>query len=96
VFSSDPAVVRGFVVGNAEVPAFAQKTDPIVDAGYETVWLTVFGLPVGTPWLMYAEIALPALAVIAICTAVFWLSLLLHGDGSFVPSRTWRGQPHSS
>lgn len=88
VFSSDPSVVRGFGLGNAEVPAFTEKSDSIVDAGYETVWLSVSDLPMSTRWLMYAETALPALAVMAISVAVFWLSIMLLRGRPFVRSLT--------
>lgn len=77
VFSTDPTVMRGFDLGNAKVPGFAEKSDLIVDAGYETVWLSVSSLPDSTRWLMYGEAALPALATTAICATVFWLSLML-------------------
>ena len=86
VFTSDPTIVRGFTLGNAEVPAFTEKADAIVDAAYETVSLTVSGVPTETRWLIYAETALPALAMIAIGAAVFWLSLLLLRGRPFVRS----------
>lgn len=88
VFSSDPTVVRGFGIGNSAVPTFAGKSGAIVDAGYETAWLSISGLPVETRWLMYAETALPALAVVVISVAVFWLSILLLRGRPFVRSLT--------
>lgn len=86
VFSSDPTVVHGFVLGNAEAPAFTEKADAIEDAGYETAWLSVAGLPVGARWLIYGETALPALAMIAVCVAVFWLAIMLLRGRPFVRS----------
>lgn len=86
VFSSDPTIVRGFDLGNAENPGFTDKSDLIVDAGYETVWLSVSTLPAGTRWLIYAETILPALATIAICVTVFWLSFMLLRGRPFVRS----------
>lgn len=86
VFTSDPTIVRGFVLGNAEVPPFTEKADAIVDAAYETVSLTVSGAPTETRWLIYAEKSLPTLGMIAIGAAVFWLALLLLRGRPFVRS----------
>lgn len=88
VFSSDPTIVRDFYLGNAPVPAFTEKASAIVDAGYETVWLAVSKLPLETRWLLYAETGLPALAMIAISAAVFWLSMMLLRGRPFVRSLT--------
>lgn len=86
VFSTDPSTVRGFPLSNAAVPAFTEKSDAIVDAGYETAWLEVAGLPDSTRWLMYIEIALPALATLAIGVAVAWLAIALLRGRPFVRS----------
>ncbi|MGB4135164.1 MAG: hypothetical protein WA971_01285 [Microbacterium sp.] len=89
VFQAEPLTVRGFDLVNAETPAFAQKADAVVDAKYESVQLTVTGLPLAARWLLYAETALPVLAMIAISGAVFWLSFLLLRGRPFVRSLTW-------
>lgn len=88
VFSSNPTVVRDFPIANAEVPEFTKKAAAIVDAGYESAWLSVSGLPTSTRWLLYAETALPTLAMMAICVAVFWLAIMLLRGRPFVRSLT--------
>lgn len=52
-------------------------TPPIVDAGYESAWLHVTGVPVGARWLLFLQLALPAIATIAIASAVAWLAIMV-------------------
>lgn len=86
VFSADPTRVGGFPLANARVPEFTEKSGAIVDAGYESAWLEVAGLPAGTHWLLYLEIALPLVAALSIGVAVAWLAIALLRGRPFVRS----------
>ncbi|MEV4687031.1 hypothetical protein [Microbacterium sp. LWH3-1.2] len=86
VFAADPSRVAGFPLANALVPEFTEKSDAIVGAGYESVWLDVAGLPDGTRWLLSLESALPLLAALAIGVAVSWLAIALLRGRPFVRS----------
>ncbi|MCH6230803.1 hypothetical protein MK786_08645 [Microbacterium sp. CFH 31415] len=86
VFTVDPLRIDGFPLANAAVPSFADKSDAIVGAGYESVWLEVTGLPGETRWLLYLEAALPLLAALAIGVAVAWLAIGLLRGRPFVRS----------
>ncbi|MFE5407627.1 hypothetical protein [Microbacterium sp. NPDC056569] len=86
VFTADPSRVTGFPLANALVPEFTEKSDAIVDAGYESAWLEVAGLPDGTRWLLYLEYALPLVAALAIGVAVSWLAIALLRGRPFVRS----------
>lgn len=86
VFTREPSRVSGFPLGNALVPAFTEKSSAIVDAGYESAWIDVTGLPDGTRWLLYLELALPLLATLSIGLAVAWLAIALLRGRPFVRS----------
>ncbi len=85
-FSAEPSRVAGFPVANAPVPGFTERSDAIVGAGYESVWLEVAGLPAGTRWLLYLEVALPLIAALSIGVAVMWLAIALLRGRPFVRS----------
>lgn len=85
-FTAEPTRIAGFPLANALVPEFTDKSDAIVDAGYETVWLEVAGLPDGTRWLLYLEYALPLVAALAIGVAISWLAIALLRQRPFVRS----------
>lgn len=76
----DPLRIDGMAIANAEVPAFTAASATIADAGYESVWLDVAGLPTGIRTLLWAETALPQLAALVIALAIAWLAFgLLRG-----------------
>nr|WP_127818689.1 hypothetical protein [Microbacterium sp. CPCC 204701] len=85
-FASDPSHVRGFTIGSVAAPTFAERSSAVVDAGYESAWLDVTGLPVGARWLLYLEVALPILAALAIGVATAWLAIGLLRGRPFVRS----------
>ncbi|MDL9978293.1 hypothetical protein [Microbacterium candidum] len=76
-FSSEPTRIPRMPVSSDRTPAFADKSDAIVGAGYETAWLEVAGLPIGPRWMLFLEGALPLVASCAIGGAIFWLSIAL-------------------
>ncbi|MDT0144653.1 hypothetical protein [Microbacterium sp. PRC9] len=86
VFTAEPSRITGFPLANALVPEFTGKSDAIVNAGYESVWLEVAQLPDGTRWLLYLEYALPLVAALAIGVAVSWLAIVLLRGRPFVRS----------
>lgn len=86
--SNGDVTVRGFELANASSPAFTERADAIVDAHYETVSLTVAGVPSEVRWLLALEHALPAVASLAISAAVAWLGILLLRGRPFVRSFT--------
>ena len=86
VFSADPSLVTGFVLGNSPAPEFIERSEAIAGGGYESAWLELIGLPTATRWLLYLEGALPALATLAISIAVAWLAIVLLRGRPFVRS----------
>lgn len=77
VFDTEPRRVYGMPLANATVPEFTAKSNAIVGAGYESVWLEIAGLPLGARWLLFLETALPALATLTISIAIAWLAIAL-------------------
>lgn len=86
VFSAESSRVSGFALSNAEVPEFTEKSSLILNAGYESVWIDVVGLPSSSRWLLYGELALPMLSAFAIGLAVAWLAIALLRGRPFVRS----------
>jgi len=76
-FTENPWRILNMPIANAGVPEFTGKSDAITNAGYESVWLDVADIPTGSRWLFYLELALPALATIAISASIMWLAIAL-------------------
>lgn len=55
----------------------------IAAAEYTESVVTVESLPAGARWLLFAEIALPALATVVVCAALWWLGLSLIRQRAF-------------
>ena len=88
IANTQPRTIRGMPIGNAGVPEFTAKSDAIVGAGYESVWLEVADVPLGARWWLYLEGALPSLATLAISVSVVWLSVALLRGSPFTEALT--------
>ena len=74
-FGEDPSRLTDMPYSGS-IQRFADSP-PIVDAGYESAWLDVTDIPLGARWLLFLEVALPALAMVAIGVAVAWLAIMV-------------------
>jgi len=83
VFGSDPWTVRDMPFSGQEAPAVLADHASVVDSGFDSAWIEVTGLPTASQWMFYLEIALPALATLAISVAVAWLAFALIRERPF-------------
>lgn len=86
IFGPDTVRVAGYTVVNSAMPPFAERSDAVTDAGYESAWLEVVGAPADVRWWLFAEGAMPLLASFAISAAVAWLAVALLRGRPFVRS----------
>lgn len=75
-FSYDPIMIDDAPYSGSPVARLVDVPH-ITESGYSSVWFYATGVPIGTRWLLYLELALPGLAVIAIGVAVSWLAIAI-------------------
>lgn len=69
-------------VNGAEMASLADA-DGIASAEYTQSLVSLATVDAGTRWLLFAEVALPALATIIVCAALWWLGLSLIRQRAF-------------
>lgn len=85
----DRLVVAGIPVVDTAAPSLLEASARVVAAQYETVALTVDGLPPTVRAYLIAAAVLTSLLVVGICAAVAWLCLRVFIGRPFVASATW-------
>lgn len=80
IFSSPVAV--SLPVNDAEMASLA-GADGVSAAEYTQSLVSLETLDAGTRWLLLAEVALPALATVIVCGALWWLGLSLIRQRAF-------------
>lgn len=71
----DPLSLARFPLVNARTPEFTQPFGQVDEARYESVTLTVSGLPASVRWLFAAQSVVTALAVVGVSLALVWLAV---------------------
>lgn len=70
---NDPLELQGLPLANARTPEFTAPLEAVTSARYESVALTVTGVPAGARWLVAGAVLASALAVIGVCLTIAWL-----------------------
>jgi len=81
--------VEGVPAVNASAPELVSAAPDIAAAQYETIALTVDGLPPTVRAYLIAATVLASLLTIGICAAVAWLCFRVFVGRPFVTSATW-------
>ena len=87
--SNGTTVLGAVPVTDARASVITDATSLVSAANYETVALTIEGLPSAARGYLIAAAVLGALVSIGICAAVVWLCIRVFVNRPFVRSATW-------
>lgn len=71
----DPLTLAGFPLGSGRTPEFTEPVAQVTDARYESVALTLTELPDAARWLLAAQAAVVAIAVVGVSLTLLRLAL---------------------
>lgn len=86
IFGEGPKRVFDMPVASATRPAFLEGVTEVTGARYTAAFVEVTGLPTGSLWLLYLELALPIVTAIAISVAIASIALALLAGRPFIRS----------
>ena len=89
LLTSEAIHVTSLFLSDPSEPAWAQTSDRITSAHYESAEITVRGLGATARGWFVAEAAASMLLTIGLCVVVAWLGMRLLYGGPFVRSVTW-------